>query len=698
MASAPPSQPQPQGPPPLLDAPPASASSISWEGDKMFNIYILDYCNKRGYSKTARELMAEADIQPGSAPPIDARQGLLFEWWSVFWVLFQAKNNHNGSTSADAMTYIAAKHVRTANGPNAAPPGPGPALRPGFPPANGMPPRQGPLPPASAPGAAPAPQPMPNGIAHPGPPGVPQQPPSYGAMGALPPPQPNGPPPHPTGFPPNAAQPRPPGPPGPGQQPPRTLNGAFQSPTMAPSPQGQSGPSPHMAGMRPGMPPPASGHPTPTVPFQTISGPSPGRQDAATPSAVPQPSPSFAARVPSDRLMHELHSIPPEVLRIARAEAALGEKDVHSMSESERVRLSFSPLHPHALPTALTHCHIQQRVLALARRRLNPASSMVNGMQPPPPNAIAGPSGMQPPSAPPTRASAKRSSTSPGTEHETIPRGQSSPHANKRARRTPDSQQPQQQQQQQQQPPPHPPHAGQPQMPPHPHAQQLPSHTQPPQQPMQPMPGPSTPAMAFPQQRPGVGPMGMRPPGMGSFVPPGGMGQPSMMAGPMMGAPQPSMSAPPSAMIPQTHAQYHSQMANVHQASRQQQMIPGMPSGPQQQQPGTPGQPSLNSLVQNGRMPTGPPPQQQQQQQQQAPPSQQPKPMGAMQPPSKDDKQPDGGEARPEAGVFDFGQFHMMDGMDFSMDSMDGFAPFGGDGMDMSWMNGDGLAAMDALK
>lgn len=48
-----------------------------------FNIYIHDYCFKRGFRKTARELMTEADIPPDSAPPINARQGLLFEYAST---------------------------------------------------------------------------------------------------------------------------------------------------------------------------------------------------------------------------------------------------------------------------------------------------------------------------------------------------------------------------------------------------------------------------------------------------------------------------------------------------------------------------------------------------------------------------------------------------------------------------------------
>jgi len=95
MASAPP-PPQPIMPPqPSQHLPDPSASPLSWEGDKMcvlpfclfflahphsrFNIYIYDYCHKRGFKKTAKELLNEANIAPESTPPINARQGLLFE-------------------------------------------------------------------------------------------------------------------------------------------------------------------------------------------------------------------------------------------------------------------------------------------------------------------------------------------------------------------------------------------------------------------------------------------------------------------------------------------------------------------------------------------------------------------------------------------------------------------------------------------
>ena len=93
--------PGPTQSPPSQNEIPGALNTLSWEGDKMyvlkmplsdtyltrmpckrFNIYIYDYCFKRGFRKTARELLLEAEIAPDATPPIDARQGLLFE--SVF--------------------------------------------------------------------------------------------------------------------------------------------------------------------------------------------------------------------------------------------------------------------------------------------------------------------------------------------------------------------------------------------------------------------------------------------------------------------------------------------------------------------------------------------------------------------------------------------------------------------------------------
>jgi hypothetical protein len=68
--------------------------------------------------------MAEAEIPAESQPPINAKQGLLFEyvflkpscqcvrlyvfyrWWSVFWVLFTAKSSGSGSDDAILYTQV----------------------------------------------------------------------------------------------------------------------------------------------------------------------------------------------------------------------------------------------------------------------------------------------------------------------------------------------------------------------------------------------------------------------------------------------------------------------------------------------------------------------------------------------------------------------------------------------------------------
>ena len=56
-----------------------SSSSPSCAQRPRFNIYIYDYCMKRGFRKTAQELQNEASIPASAQPPINAKQGLLFE-------------------------------------------------------------------------------------------------------------------------------------------------------------------------------------------------------------------------------------------------------------------------------------------------------------------------------------------------------------------------------------------------------------------------------------------------------------------------------------------------------------------------------------------------------------------------------------------------------------------------------------------
>ncbi|KAF8757720.1 Afadin- and alpha -actinin-Binding, partial [Rhizoctonia solani] len=66
----------------------------SWDEDKHLHLYILDYCRRRKFAETASAFEREARISPDSRPNFDAPQGLLFEWWIVFWETFNSQRSH----------------------------------------------------------------------------------------------------------------------------------------------------------------------------------------------------------------------------------------------------------------------------------------------------------------------------------------------------------------------------------------------------------------------------------------------------------------------------------------------------------------------------------------------------------------------------------------------------------------------------
>ncbi|KAL4251579.1 hypothetical protein ABKN59_006712 [Abortiporus biennis] len=545
-------------PPPVVDNAPPS-SPVSWEGDKMFNIYIYDYCVKRGYQKTARELIMEADIPPDSlSPPINAKQGLLFEWWSVFWVLFSAKSSGNGSE--DALLYTQASQQR-----------PNPA-RPAAPQRAPYAPRQVPV----APGGGVA-----NGV---GPSTVHQGPMPNGASYPTGAPQPNGAPPSnagPSSQPMLTAQ----RPGGPQQRAPNGIvNGPYQSPTMAHSPQnpgpssgsqpgssmgGPMGPNPSMnrgAMLPPNGPqsgPMGSAQQTPQPAFQQISGPS-----ASNPGSPAQaglrtaPSPSMAARQPpgppnnimQDALNAELNRINPNYIPVLKQEAGLGNKDLLSLNQEEKQRLLHLARQRGALPPT---GHLSASNMAgPSGKNIQPAGPNQQrpiGMAQAPP--------VQQQSQNPQQRSLKRNSTSPGEEHAQLPRNESSPPSNKRPRTSPSGNEQQQQQQHGQQQPPQPPQ--QPQPPPMTPMMPFPPHPQqqngPPM--MRPLTGP--PLSAFPSQP------------MQSMVNTQSMGGMSM--GPSIGAPQMN----PGGMMNPGQMMYRQQMHTLHKNGLPQGgMNPMMPGGP----------------------------------------------------------------------------------------------------------------------
>ncbi|KAI6023326.1 hypothetical protein EDC04DRAFT_298215 [Pisolithus marmoratus] len=325
------------GQPGSMSAPPPHAehqsqSSPEWEGDRMFNIYIYDYCNKRGFHETAKKLLIEADLTPESSPPIDAKQGLLFEWWTVFWVLFTAKNNGNGND--DAMVYVQ-HQLQQANMRQLRPPPHMPRIingNPGPMQNGAQGPMSFPMPPTGQ---------QPNGI--PIPSGGPTP---AGANPA-----------QPQNFNPLIAGQRPGGPQHRG---PNGIN-PYQSPTMAhsphnpgmntgpspqhPQPMGQLGPSPHMShmgGQNRMLPPGATmgAVPSAQTSFTQLSR-SPSRPNTPGQNMM-QSSPSLTNRqLLETQFNNELQRLGVTALNQAKQELGLGEKENSALTFEDKVFFSL---------------------------------------------------------------------------------------------------------------------------------------------------------------------------------------------------------------------------------------------------------------------------------------------------------------------------------------------------------------------
>lgn len=395
----------------------------------MFNIYIHDYCMKRGYERTANTLREEASIQEDPQPPINAKQGLLFEWWSVFWVLFSAKSS--GSGPEDAMVYTHYQTQQTANRQTQAARAPQPmqglsrfANGPAGPRQGGQMPNGVPTP------GQPGQPPIPNGISH------------YQANGA---PATNGPTMGTPSQQPMILTQRPGQAPGAGQL--RGPNGApFQSPTMAQQVAGGP-PGAHMTGPMNASQPPRMPMPPPNTPgmggqqqqqqqqhqqapFQHLGSqpgsPAQNNLTAPSPRQMPRQTLPEIRQLQETELNQAIMKINPTRLAEIKAEAGCGNKDLPSMTLEDK------------------HGVIE---IARARNLLQP---FTRNAQPLAPNAAAGPSNMQMPppgqrpgmNQPPLsqqgmqQRNAKRSSASPGDDKDQS-QNESSPPAPKRLRPSP---------------------------------------------------------------------------------------------------------------------------------------------------------------------------------------------------------------------------------------------------------------------
>jgi len=80
--------------------------------EKMLDTYIYDYCLKRNYKQTAELLKQEAKISTEDIQQISS-ECFLYEWWTVFWEIYSAKENNEEDTTPDALTYINAQNQKS---------------------------------------------------------------------------------------------------------------------------------------------------------------------------------------------------------------------------------------------------------------------------------------------------------------------------------------------------------------------------------------------------------------------------------------------------------------------------------------------------------------------------------------------------------------------------------------------------------
>ncbi|KAJ9120912.1 hypothetical protein QFC22_002847 [Naganishia vaughanmartiniae] len=76
-----------------------------WDGDVMLHLYIHDYLVKRQFTEAAAALRIEAGLGDHIVVPIDCPQGLLYEWWAVFWDVFST-NNGKPQPSPEAIQFM----------------------------------------------------------------------------------------------------------------------------------------------------------------------------------------------------------------------------------------------------------------------------------------------------------------------------------------------------------------------------------------------------------------------------------------------------------------------------------------------------------------------------------------------------------------------------------------------------------------
>ncbi|PWN19178.1 hypothetical protein BCV69DRAFT_46651 [Microstroma glucosiphilum] len=67
------------------------------------DVYVWDYLTRRGFNGAAKTLVSEAQMNEPPDVPLKTPQGLLFEYWAIFWDVFAARS---GRGTPDARAYL----------------------------------------------------------------------------------------------------------------------------------------------------------------------------------------------------------------------------------------------------------------------------------------------------------------------------------------------------------------------------------------------------------------------------------------------------------------------------------------------------------------------------------------------------------------------------------------------------------------
>ncbi|KAJ1600522.1 hypothetical protein NDA14_001007 [Ustilago hordei] len=76
------------------------------------DVYVWDYLSRRGFSSAAKALMNEAGMTEPPEVPLKTPQGLLFEYWAIFWDVFAARSGRGGSEAAAYFEYQESRNMQ----------------------------------------------------------------------------------------------------------------------------------------------------------------------------------------------------------------------------------------------------------------------------------------------------------------------------------------------------------------------------------------------------------------------------------------------------------------------------------------------------------------------------------------------------------------------------------------------------------